>query len=295
MRITFEDQVAIVTGAARGLGRSYAEALAARGAKVVIADLGEEAEATAGAIRGKGGVARAWQLDVTDFAAVERMVAGILAEWGRIHIAINNAGILRDKSFGKMDLGDFRSVLDVHLMGSVHVCKAVWEPMREQRYGRILLTGSSSGMYGIFGQSNYGAAKAAMLGLMNVLHLEGERYGIRVNTLTPTAATRMTEGLLKPEVECLLSPDTVAPGALFLVSRQAPSRTILAAGGGSFARVYVTETQGVSLAGAMLSPEGVAEHFNEISDPAGAVMPATGFDQTEKLANSALRVRTGDV
>lgn len=290
MSVTFLGQVAIVTGAARGLGRSYAEALAARGAKVVVADLGEEAEAAAEAIRRTGGIARACSLDVTDFPAMERAIAGILEDWGRVDIAIANAGILCDRSFAKMDLADFRAVLEVHLMGSVHLCKAVWEPMRQQRYGRILLTGSSSGMYGIFGQANYGAAKAAMLGLMNALHLEGERYGIRINTITPTAATQMTQGLLKPEVEHILSPETVTPGALFLVSAGAPSRVMLAAGGGSFARIHVMETQGVTLSGQMLSPEAVAERFEEISDITGAVMLATGFDQTEKLANSALRL-----
>jgi NAD(P)-dependent dehydrogenase (short-subunit alcohol dehydrogenase family) len=180
-------------------------------------------------------------------------------------------------------------VIDVHLMGSVHVCKAVWPIMRERNYGRIVLTGSSSGMYGIFGQSNYGAAKAAMLGLMNALHLEGERNGIRVNAVLPSAATRMTEGLLKPEAERLLVPDAVAPGVLFLVSESAPSRVMLSAGAGTFARVYVTETEGVSLAGDALTPEGVARHFAEISDPVGAREIASGFEQAEKLAAAAMR------
>jgi NAD(P)-dependent dehydrogenase (short-subunit alcohol dehydrogenase family) len=290
MDITFENRVAVVTGAARGLGRSYAQALAARGAQVVVADLGPEAGRTAEAIRSQGGMAQAHEIDVTDFREVERMVGRILSDRGRIDIAINNAGILRDKTFARMELDDFRSVIDVHLMGSVHVCKAVWQAMSEQHYGRILLTSSSSGMYGIFGQSNYGAAKAAMLGLMNALHLEGERHGIHVNAITPNAATRMTEGLLKPEAERLLTPDAVAPGALFLVSEGAPSRVMLAAGAGSFARVYVAETQGISLAGSTLTPESVAERFNEISDPTGSVMLSTGFEQLDKLANAAMRV-----
>lgn len=289
MTIRFDGQVAIVTGAARGLGRGYARALAARGAKIVIADLGPEAEKTASEIRSEGGTALAYEVDVTDFAQVERMVGSTLAEWGRVDIAINNAGILRDKTFAKMKLADFRAVLDVHVMGSVHVCKAVWPAMREQRYGRILLTGSSSGMYGIFGQSNYGAAKAAMLGLMNALHLEGERHGIRVNAITPTAATRMTEGLLKPEVERLLAPEAVAPGALFLVSEAAPSKVMLAAGAGTFARIYVTETEGVSLAADALTPEAVAERFDEISDASTARRLANGLEQTEKLAAAAMR------
>jgi NAD(P)-dependent dehydrogenase (short-subunit alcohol dehydrogenase family) len=291
MAITFENQVAIVTGAGRGLGRSYARALAARGARVAIADLGEEAEATAAEIRSQGGIAEAHQIDVTDFAGVEQLVARVLAAWGRVDIAINNAGILRDRSFAKMELDDFRAVIDVHLMGSVHLCKAVWPAMRERQYGRIVLTSSSSGMYGIFGQANYAAAKAAMLGLMNVLHLEGERHGIRVNAVMPSAATRMTEGLLSPDAERLLKPDAVAPGVLFLVSEEAPSRVILSAGAGSFARVYVTETEGISLSGDALSPEAVAERFAEISDPTHARALSNGFEQAEKLTAAAMRVR----
>jgi NAD(P)-dependent dehydrogenase (short-subunit alcohol dehydrogenase family) len=290
MAIAFENQVAIVTGAARGLGRSYARALAARGARLAIADLGPEAERAADEIRGEGGVAQAYEIDVTDFAQVERMVANIRSAWGRVDIAINNAGILRDRTFAKMELDDFRSVVDVHLMGSVHVCKAVWQVMREQQYGRIVLTTSSSGMYGIFGQSNYAAAKAAMLGLMNVLHLEGERYGIRVNIIMPSALTRMSEGLLSPDAERLLTPDAVAPGVLFLASVEAPSRVILSAGAGSFARVYVTETEGISLSKESLSPEAVAERFEEISEPTRARTLSTGFEQADKLVAAAMRV-----
>ena len=289
MAITFEDQVAIVTGAARGLGQGYAKALAARGAKVVVADLGEEAETTAAAIRAEGGTAVARDVDVCDFAAVERMVGDVLNDWGRVDIAINNAGILRDRTFAKMDLDDFRAVMDVHLMGSVHVSKAVWQVMRDQRYGRIVFTTSSSGMYGIFGQSNYAAAKAAMIGLMNALHLEGERYGIKVNAIMPSAATRMTEGLLSPDAERLLTPDAVAPGVLFLVSEEGPSRVILSAGAGVFARVYIAETEGISLSAEALSPETVAERFAEISDSTNAVALASGFEQAEKLTAAATR------
>lgn len=289
MAITFEDQVAIVTGAARGLGQGYAKALAARGAKVVVADLGEEAETTAAAIRAEGGTAVARNVDVSDFAAVERMVEDVLNDWGRVDIAINNAGILRDRTFAKMDLDDFRAVMDVHLMGSVHVSKAVWQVMRDQRYGRIVFTTSSSGMYGIFGQSNYAAAKAAMIGLMNALHLEGERYGIKVNAIMPSAATRMTEGLLSPDAQRLLTPDAVAPGVLFLVSEEGPSRVILSAGAGVFARVYIAETEGISLSAEALSPETVAERFAEISDSTNAVALASGFEQAEKLTAAATR------
>jgi NAD(P)-dependent dehydrogenase (short-subunit alcohol dehydrogenase family) len=208
-----------------------------------------------------------------------------------VDVAICNAGILRDRTFAKMDLADFRSVMDVHVIGSVHVAKAVWPLMREQNYGRIVLTTSSSGLYGSFGQANYGAAKAAMLGLMNVLHLEGERHGIRVNCIMPSATTRMTAGLFKPDAELLLTPDSVAPGVLFLCSELAPSRVVLSAGAGTFARVYVTETEGVSLSGADLTPEAIAARFEEISDPSTAREVSTAFAQADKLAAAAKRSR----
>lgn len=288
MAMTFEDQVAIVTGGGRGLGRGYAMALAERGARVVIADLGEDADTTAGAIRDRGGQAKAFKVDVSDFAQVEAMVAQVLADWGRVDIAIANAGILRDRTFAKLDLDDFRAVMDVHLMGSVHLSKAVWPAMRAQQYGRVVFTTSSSGMYGIFGQANYAAAKASMIGLMNVLHLEGERSGIKVNCIMPSAATKMTEGLLSPDAERLLVPEAVAPGVLFLASREAPSRVILSAGAGVFARVHITETDGIVLAGDELSPDTVAARFDEICDRTGEHVLNSGFEQAEKLTASAL-------
>ncbi|MGX1099432.1 SDR family NAD(P)-dependent oxidoreductase [Amorphus sp. MBR-141] len=289
MAMTFEDQVAIVTGGGRGLGRGYAMALAERGARVVIADPGEDADTTAEAIRARGGQAKACKVDVSDFGEVEAMVADVLGEWGRVDIAINNAGILRDRTFAKLDLDDFRAVMDVHLMGSVHLTKAVWPAMRAQQYGRVVFTTSSSGMYGIFGQANYAAAKASMIGLMNALHLEGARDGIRVNCIMPSAATRMTEGLLSPEAERLLVPEAVAPGVLFLVSGEAPSRMILSAGAGVFARVCITETEGILLSGEDLSPETVAARFDEIGDRTGEHVLNSGFEQAEKLTASALR------
>jgi NAD(P)-dependent dehydrogenase (short-subunit alcohol dehydrogenase family) len=246
MSIRFDGRVAIVTGAGNGLGRSHALGLAARGAKVVVNDLGGARDGTGGGseaalkvveeIRAAGGEAIANGANVADEAAVAAMVAEAMAKWGRIDILVANAGILRDKTFAKLDIADFRAVIDVHLMGSAICARAVWEIMRQQTYGRIVFTSSSSGLYGNFGQANYGAAKAAMVGLMNVLHLEGEKFNIRVNTLAPTAATRMTEELLPKEALAVMTPESITPGVLYLVSEDGPSRVILDAGAGGFAR-----------------------------------------------------------
>jgi len=297
MTIRFDGRVAIVTGAGNGLGRAHAMGLAARGARVVVMDMGSArdgtaasaspAESVAAEIQDAGGHAMASAVDVTDAAAVDRAVEAVLAEWGRVDILVNNAGILRDRSFAKMDMADFRAVIEVHLMGSVHCTKAVWEAMRRQGYGRIVFTSSSSGLYGNFGQANYGAAKAAMLGLMNVLHLEGRKHDIRVNMLAPTAATRMTQDLLTPEAAALLTPESITPGLLYLVSEDAPSRTILCAGAGVFARTVVTETPGVHLAGADCTPEGVAAAFAALSDPDGGLELTEAFQQTHRFARMA--------
>ncbi len=290
MTIRFDDQVAIVTGAGRGLGRSHAIGLAARGAKVVVVDFDPSvdgapvaASEVAAEIQAHGGEAVAAGANVADADSVQALVGQILARWGRVDILVNNAGILRDKTFAKMDLADFRLVLDVHVMGTVNCAKAVWDTMRERKYGRIVLTSSSSGLYGNFGQSNYGTAKAAMVGLMNVLHLEGEKNNIRTNILLPTAATRMTEGLL-PEADArLMTPESITPGVLFLVSEDAPSRVMLCAGAGSFARTLITETAGIHLAEAERTPEAIAAAFDRISDPTGEVMLTSAFQQTDKL------------
>ncbi|MGH6643888.1 MAG: SDR family NAD(P)-dependent oxidoreductase, partial [Bradyrhizobium sp.] len=243
MEIRFDGQVAIVTGAGRGLGRSHALGLAARGAKVAIVDFDPAADGAPPAasevcreIRARGGEAIAVGANVANLGSVQDMVDQVLARWGRVDVLVNNAGILRDKTFTRMDLADFRLVLDVHVMGTVNCTKAVWDGMRDRKYGRIVLTASSSGLYGNFGQSNYGTAKAAMVGLMNVLHLEGEKHDIRINILLPTAATSMTEGLFPEAVAGLATPESITPGLLFLVSENAPSRVMLCAGAGSFAR-----------------------------------------------------------
>ena len=297
MSIRFDGQVVIVTGAGAGLGRSHALQFAARGAKVVVNDFGGAADGTGGStaaseavvkeIEAAGGEAMANGADVSDFSSVQAMVDQVMAKWGRIDVLVANAGILRDKSFAKMDMPDFEKVIDVHLIGTANCARAVWPVMREQNYGRLVFTTSSSGMYGNFGQANYGAAKTGMIGLMNVLQIEGEKYGITVNTLSPTAVTRMTEELFSGPAKDLLTPETISPGVLFLASKEGPKRTILCAGGGCFARTYLHETEGVILTGDELSPEGVAAHFDEISDMKGAKALHGAFEQTYKYAQKA--------
>jgi NAD(P)-dependent dehydrogenase (short-subunit alcohol dehydrogenase family) len=299
MSIRFDGRVAIVTGAGGGLGRLHALALAARGAAVVVNDLGGTLDGNGGAptaanavveeIRAAGGKAIASAASVTDFAAVQAMVQAALGEWGRVDILVNNAGILRDKSFAKMDLDDFRLVLDVHLMGAVNCTKAVWEPMREQKYGRIVMTTSSTGLYGNFGQANYGAAKMALVGLMQTLALEGAKYDIRVNCLAPTAATRMTAGLMPEAVLKQLEPATVTPGLLALVAEDAPTRAILCAGAGAFERAYVTLTQGIHVGAAPDAAEQVAARWDEISDRDGETVPESGSVQGSLEVGKALR------
>ncbi|MBK9362979.1 MAG: SDR family NAD(P)-dependent oxidoreductase [Rubrivivax sp.] len=287
MNIRFDGRVAIVTGAGGGLGRSHALALAARGAKVVINDLAQ-ADAVAAEILAAGGQAIANAASVTDEAAVAAMVQQALAAWGRIDILVNNAGILRDKSFGKMSMADFRLVLDVHLMGAAICSQAVWATMRAQRFGRIVMTTSSSGLYGNFGQANYGAAKMALVGLMQTLAIEGAKDGIRVNCLAPTAATRMTEGLLPPPVLEKLRPEAVTPALLHLVSDDAPTRAIVCAGAGTFERAYVTLTRGVHLGLGADVPEQVAAHFDAISDRGDEVVPADGSEQGRNEVGQAM-------
>ena len=286
MSIRFEGRVAIVTGAGGGLGREHALALAARGAKVLVNDL-SAADRVVAEIRAAGGEAIASSASVTDFEAVQAMVGQAVQAWGRVDILVNNAGILRDKTFAKMDMADFRLVLDVHLMGSVHCTKAVWDLMREQKYGRIVMTTSSTGLYGNFGQTNYAAAKLALVGFMQTLALEGEKYGIRVNSIAPTAHTQMTEGLMPPEVLDKLKPAAVTPALLYLASEQAPTRAILCAGAGTFERAYVTLTQGVHIGTGPDTPERIAAQIAAISDRAGDMVPGAGSAQGENEIRKA--------
>jgi NAD(P)-dependent dehydrogenase (short-subunit alcohol dehydrogenase family) len=297
MTMRLDGRVAVVTGAGQGLGRCHALALAARGAKVVVNDLGSGdtlspiVQKVVGEISASGGEAIGNGADVTNANQVAAMVAGAEGRWGRVDILVNNAGILRDKTFGKMDLADFELVVKVHLIGSATVTRAVWNGMRERGYGRIVLTSSASGIYGNFGQSNYGAAKAGMIGLMNVLHIEGAKYNIRVNTLAPTAMTAMTEGLLPPDAAAVLTPDSVSAAVLFLASEDAPSRVIMGAGAGVFAVTHIGETPGVYLDEAERTPEGIAARFAEISDPATAVPLENALQQTFKFASTALKAQ----
>jgi len=288
MSISFEGRVAIVTGAGGGLGREHALALAQRGAKVVVNDLGPGAEAVAEEIKAAGGEALASIGSVTDFEAVQAMVQLAMDTWGRVDILVNNAGILRDKSFTKMDLADFKLVVDVHLMGAVNCCKAVWDIMRAQKYGRIVNTTSSSGLFGNFGQSNYGAAKMALVGLMQTLSIEGAKDNIKVNCLAPTAATAMTEGLMPQAVLDKLAPAAVTPGLLYLVSEDAPSRVILNAGAGTFARSYVTMTLGVHIGTGADADDQVAAQFEAISDRDEEVLPQSGLEQGRNEVGKAM-------
>ena len=282
-------RVAIVTGAGGGLGREHALLLARCGACVVVNDLGDAAERVVAEIRQGGGNAIAMQGSVTDASFVARMVDDTLREWRRVDILINNAGILRDKSFAKMTFDEFRSVIDVHVMGAFHCTKAVWDTMRAQKYGRIVMTTSSSGLYGNFGQANYAAAKMALVGLAQTLALEGKKYDIRVNCIAPTAATQMLEGILPDEQLAKLDPKLVSPAVLALVSEQAPTRTILCAGAGSFETAHITLTQGMYLPDATIDLNAVSAHMEQIADRSSETVPAEGFDQARLELGKAAR------
>ena len=300
--ITFDEQVAIVTGAGQGLGRSHALALASRGARVVVNDLGgardgsgssmSAAESVAAEIEAAGGEALANGADVTDRAAVAEMVQSAMEAWGRVDVLVNNAGILRDKSFANMDGGDFDLVVKVHLTGTAICTKAVWGHMRDAGYGRIVVTTSSSGLYGNFGQSNYGAAKLGVVGLMNTLRAEGAKYDIRVNALAPVAATRMTEDILPEEAKALLKPEEVTPGVVFLVSKDAPNGIILAAGAGGYAAARIYETKGIWLEPNDRTPEMIASRIDDVLDPGGQQEFKSGSEQSMKFVTEAMQGMT---
>ena len=279
-----QDKVAIVTGAGSGLGRAHALELARHGARVVVNDIagsddGAAARAVAVEIRCAGGQALAAIADVTSVTDVQAMADQAVAAWGRIDILVNNAGVLRDRSFAKMTLEDFRWVMEVHVMGAVNCTKAVWARMQEQRHGRIVMTTSSSGLYGNFGQANYGAAKMALVGLMQTLAIEGARHDIRVNCLAPSAATAMTAGVLPPEALARLTPERVSPGLLALVADDAPTRMILLAGAGSFEAAHITMTQGVFIDDLETSAEQLAGRLAEVVSRQGETVPQQGWAQ----------------
>ena len=298
MGIDFTGRVAIVTGAGGGLGRQHALALARCGAKVIVNDLGGARDGSGGSVSAAqavvdeivqaGGEALANGASVTDFVAVQAMVQQAMQAWGRIDILINNAGILRDKSFAKMELADFSLVLDVHLMGAVHCTKAVWDIMSAQKYGRIVMTTSSTGLYGNFGQANYGAAKMALVGLMQTLAIEGAKHDIRVNCLAPTAATRMTEGLLPEEVLQALQPQAVVPAMLVLAAQDAPTRTILCAGAGTFEAANITLTQGLWIGTDAQAPERLAARLEQVMDRQHESVPQSGAAQGSNEIAQAL-------
>jgi len=297
MTIDFKGKVAIVTGAGGGLGKSHALELARRGAKVVVNDLGGSVDGSGGSsdsadqvvreILKLGGEAISNGSSVTDDKGIKLMIDQTISEYGRIDILINNAGILIDKSFSKMEISDFEKVLSVHLIGSVKATKSVWEIMKEQNYGRIIVTSSSSGLYGNFGQTNYGAAKLGLVGFMNTLKLEGQKYNVHCNALTPVAYTRMTSNLMPPEAEKLLTPGSVTPAVIYLASENAPNGIILCAGAGVYSVSKIMESDGLSL-GLDATAEDIVKNWDKISDFSNAKPFSMGGEQTGKVFEKAM-------
>tara|TARA_B100000902_G_scaffold399460_1_gene470417 strand:- start:1310 stop:2212 length:903 start_codon:yes stop_codon:yes gene_type:complete len=294
MTINFKDKVAIVTGAGGGLGRCHALQFAERGAKVIVNDLGGSVDGSGGSseaadkvveeIKAMGGDAISNGSSVTDKAGVKKLVDDAMAAYGRIDILVNNAGVLRDKSFAKVTLDDFEFVVDVHMMGSVYCTKAVWPIMVEQKYGRIVMTSSSSGIFGNFGQSNYGSAKMGVVGLMNTLRIEGQKNNIKVNSLVPVAATRMTENLGMPDaVFDSLKPESVSPAVIFMASENAPDGVMISAGAGVFAMAEIVHSEGIALKGDDLNADMLAQKWSEASDMTNSKALRSGAEHTAHI------------
>ena len=293
MSIRFDDKVVIVTGAGGGLGKEHAIEFAKRGAKVVVNDLGSSVDGSGASdsanevvenIKSIGGEAIANGASVTDLNAVKGMVNEAMEKWGRVDVLVNNAGILRDKSFHKMSIEDFNLVMSVHFEGTLNCTHTVFPIMREQNYGRVIFTSSSSGVFGNFGQSNYGSAKMAMIGLMNTLKIEGQKYNIHSNSITPVAYNRLTDSLLPDEVGESLQPEFVTPAVIYLSSSEAPNGVIVSAGAGVYSRIFIYETDGVSLGmGDEMTPENIAASWDGISDMKGAKALQSGPEQSIKI------------
>ena len=293
MTIRFDDKVAIVTGAGGGIGKEHALELARRGAKVVVNDLGGSVDGSGASdaanevvdiIKSEGGEAISNGASVTDLQAVKAMVNQTMDEWGRIDILVNNAGILRDKSFHKVTLDDFDLVMDVHFQGSLNCTHTIYPIMREQEYGRIIFTSSASGVFGNFGQTNYGSAKMAMIGLMNTLKIEGQNKNVFTNSITPVAYTRMTESLIPEDFGKNLQSEYITPAVIYLAGEDAPNGTIMAAGAGVFSRIFIHETMGVSLGmGEDMTPENIQANWDKISDMTDARALQNGGEQTMKF------------
>ena len=298
MTIKFDDKVVIVTGAGGGLGKSHALEFARRGAKVVVNDLGGSVDGSGGAsdaanavveeIKAEGGEAIANGSSVADQSGVQNMIDEVMSKWGRIDVLVNNAGILRDKSFHKISLEEFNAVMDVHFQGSVYTSHAVYPIMREQNFGRIIFTTSSGGLSGNFGQANYGAAKMAMIGLMNCLKIEGQKYNVHSSAVAPVALSRMTENLFPDGIGERFLPEYVTPAVIYLASDDAPNGAIIGAGAGVFTQFRIFETMGLALGtGDDMTPENIAAGWSSVADMDDARELFSGPEQTIKILEQA--------
>jgi NAD(P)-dependent dehydrogenase (short-subunit alcohol dehydrogenase family) len=271
---------------------------ARRGAKVVVNDLGGSVDGSGGAsdaanavveeIKAEGGEAIANGASVADQSGVQNMIDEVISKWGRIDVLVNNAGILRDKSFHKISLEEFNTVMDVHFQGSVYTSHAVYPIMREQNFGRIIFTTSSGGLSGNFGQANYGAAKMAMIGLMNCLKIEGQKYNVHSSAVAPVALSRMTENLFPEGIGERFLPEYVTPAVIYLASDDAPNGAIIGAGAGVFTQFRIFETMGLALGtGDDMTPENIAAGWSSVADMDDARELFSGPEQTIKILEQA--------